>query len=288
MSPAEVPAPEATAPEATAPRATAPRATAPRATAPLALFNWSGGKDSALCLHRVRQSGAFGIDCLLTSVNEAYGRVSQHGVRIDLLERQAASIGLPLHKLVLPAALTMGRYDALMRETLSRFRERGVTTSVFGDIFLEELRAYREARLAEAGFAGAFPLWKADTRALGREFIDLGFRAVVACVDEKHLDASFAGREFDRAFLDALPAGVDPCGEHGEFHTFVYDGPLFRAPIRVARGEVVYRTYAPAADDVDGGADAGTGRGEEGVPVCPPLDPALPVTGFWYQDLLSN
>jgi uncharacterized protein (TIGR00290 family) len=282
MSPAEVPAPEATA----------PRATAPRAAAPLALFNWSGGKDSALCLHRVRQSGAFRIDCLLTSVNAAYGRVSQHGVRIDLLERQAASIGLPLHKLVLPATLTMGRYDTLMRETLARFRARGVTTSVFGDIFLEELRAYREARLAEAGFTGAFPLWKADTRALAREFIDLGFRAVVVCVDEKHLDASFAGREFDRAFLDALPAGVDPCGEHGEFHTFVYDGPLFRAPVPFARGEVVYRTYAPpagagsaAGSGVDGDANDGGGGGEKDRAVCPPPDPAQPVTGFWFQDL---
>jgi uncharacterized protein (TIGR00290 family) len=239
-----------------------------------ALFNWSGGKDSSLCLYHVLQQKEYEISCLLTSVNEHYGRVSMHGVRAELLEKQAESIGLPLQKLMLPEMPTMEVYDETLKKMMLSMKERGIEHSIFGDIFLEDLRTYREDQLAKVGMKGVFPLWRKDTTYLLEEFIDLGFKAILVCVNEKYLDKSFAGRLIDKDFLKDLPNGVDPCGEYGEYHTFVYDGPIYKYPIPVERGEVVYRSYAPPKEDID---DKDT---------CFSNRPQSYDTGFWYCDLL--
>lgn len=206
-----------------------------------AVLSWSGGKDSVMALHEMR--GACEVAALLTTVNEEYGRVSMHGVREVLMDGQAAALGVPLVKIGLRTSATNVEYEKVMGEHLIRFRNEGVTSLVFGDIFLEDLRRYREDRLAELGMKGRFPLWKRDTRELARTFIRLGYRAVVVCVDSNHLDRTFAGRAYDDDFLDGLPPGVDPCGENGEFHTFVHDGPLFRERVAIRTGEVVEREY---------------------------------------------
>jgi uncharacterized protein (TIGR00290 family) len=237
-----------------------------------AIFNWSGGKDSALCLHRVLALGEFDVSCLLTSVNQAYQRVSMHGVRVELLEQQAASIGIPLVKLLTPETPDMDTYETLMRATLARLKRDGNQVCIFGDIFLEDLRQYREKKLAEISLGAAFPLWKIPTDQLVREFIDLGFKAVIVCVNDKFLDRSFIGRVIDDSLLIDLPANVDPCGENGEFHSFVYDGPLFKAPIEFKLGDVVYRKYGAARQD--GGSDHDSAT----------FDPFE--NGFWYGDLV--
>lgn len=232
------------------------------------LFNWSGGKDSALCLYKLLQIQEYEIACLLTSISQPYQRISMHGVRVALLEAQAARIGLPLVKMELPEAPTMETYEAVMTATVSPLLEQGITTSVFGDIFLEDLRQYRESKLAESGLKGLFPLWKIPTGLLIREFIALGFKTIVTCVNDHYLDKSFAGRIIDEAFLKELPDTVDPCGENGEFHTFVFDGPIFSEPIRFEKGELVYKTYpAPKSENQDS-------------------DEPVLQNGFWYCDLL--
>jgi len=241
-----------------------------------ALFNWSGGKDSSICLHKVLEAGEYEVASLLTTVSEQYQRISQHGVRVDLLEKQAESIGIQLYKAMVPEWPTMESYNELMSQTLSLFKEEGLSASIFGDIFLEDLRKYREEQLAKVGFQGVFPLWKIPTDELAKEFISLGFKAVIVCVDEKYLDERFVGREFDASFLKDLPKGIDPCGENGEFHSFVYDGPIFSAPIQFKRGEVVNRKYQPRNTDNEDGEQHHSGT----APV--------PVTGFWYCDLIST
>jgi uncharacterized protein (TIGR00290 family) len=228
-----------------------------------AVLNWSGGKDSALCLHKVWQAGEYEIASLLTSVNSHFNRVSMHGVRVSLLEKQAASIGLPLHQLKLPEMPSMDEYNALMQQTLGAYKERGVAYSIFGDIFLEDLKKYREEQLARLQFTGVFPLWKIPTDRLLREFINSGFKAVIVCTNARYLDRSFIGRELDETFIRDLPANVDPCGENGEYHSFVYDGPIFREPIRFRLGETIYRQYETPAD-------------------------ASYDTGFWFIDLLGE
>ncbi len=204
------------------------------------LFCWSGGKDSAMALHALRQDNV-PIAALLTTVTETYDRISMHGVRRELLLRQAESIGLPLHEVRIPPQCINPIYEARMEEALRVHYDAGVRTVAFGDIFLEDLRAYREKNLARIGMTAVFPIWKRDTRELIRSFHAAKFRAVAACVDPKVLDPSFAGRELDASFFRDLPAGVDPCGENGEFHTFVFDGPIFRNPIPVRVGEIVER-----------------------------------------------
>ncbi|TDX00080.1 Dph6-related ATP pyrophosphatase [Dinghuibacter silviterrae] len=211
-----------------------------------AMFNWSGGKDSALALWTALQTGDYEVRCLLTTLSREYARVSMHGVRENLLDRQAAAIGIPLKKAFLAEDAGMDTYNAVLRNALLEMGTEGIHTALFGDIFLEDLRAYREKNLAEAGWTAAFPLWQRPTRDLLLEFIDLGFQAVIVCVDGTRLDASFAGRLLDRSLLNDLPPDVDPCGENGEFHSFVYAGPLFREPVPFRKGEVVYRTYANA------------------------------------------
>ncbi len=205
------------------------------------LFCWSGGKDSAMALHTLLQRNDVRIVALLTTVTEGYERVSMHGVRRELLQRQALSIGLPLHEVRIPPQCVNPIYEARMEEALRVHLQQGVRTVAFGDIFLEDLRSYREKNLARIGMKAIFPIWKRDTRELIRSFHANKFRAVAVCVDSKVLDPSFAGRELDESFFRDLPPQTDPCGENGEFHTFVFDGPIFQSPIPVRPGEIVNR-----------------------------------------------
>ncbi len=205
------------------------------------LFCWSGGKDSAMALHALLQQSDIQIAALLTTVTEGYERISMHGVRRELLERQAQSIGLPLHEVRIPPQCVNPIYEARMEEALRIHLENGVQKVAFGDIFLEDLRAYREKNLARIGMTAVFPIWKRDTRELIRAFHANRFRAIAVCVDSKVLDPSFAGRELDDSFFRDLPPHADPCGENGEFHTFVFDGPIFKSPIPVRTGEIVNR-----------------------------------------------
>ena len=205
------------------------------------LFCWSGGKDSAIALFVLLQQQDVRVTALLTTVTEGYERISMHGVRRELLERQAESIGLPLHEVRIPPQCVNPIYEARMEVALRVHYVQGVRKVAFGDIFLEDLRAYREKNLARIGMTALFPIWKRDTRELIRFFHQQRFRAIAACVDIKVLDPSFAGRELDESFFRDLPPRADPCGENGEFHTFVFDGPIFQSPIPIRTGEVVNR-----------------------------------------------
>ncbi len=205
------------------------------------LLAWSGGKDCALALYELTRGGDAEIAALLTTVTEGYDRISMHGVRRTLLAAQAAALGYPLEEVPIPPQCSNEVYEQRMGQALEKYRRAGVLDAAFGDLFLADVRAYREERLGRIGMRPVFPLWGRDTGELTRQFIRLGFRAIVVCVDTQALDQAAAGREYDESFLDDLPPGVDPCGENGEFHTFVYDGPLFRNPIQVERGENVLR-----------------------------------------------
>lgn len=205
------------------------------------LFCWSGGKDSALALHALLQREDIDIVALLTTVTEGYERISMHGVRRELLQRQAEALRLPLHEVRIPPQCVNPIYEARMEAALRTFLEQGVRRVAFGDIFLEDLRAYRERNLARAGMTALFPIWNRNTRELFHEFCKKGFRAIAVCVDGRALDRSFAGRELNEEFLRDLPDGVDPCGENGEFHTFVFDGPVFEEPVRCRAGETFER-----------------------------------------------
>lgn len=208
---------------------------------PRAVLAWSGGKDSSLALHELRRAGEVEVVGLLTTVTAEYDRISMHGVRRVLLETQARQTGLPLTVVEISAGAGNTEYDARMGVALAALGERGVEAVVFGDLFLEEIRRYREERLAAVGMRALFPLWGHPTDRLAETFLRLGFRATAVCVDGSALDGSFAGRSYDAAFLRDLPSGVDPCGENGEFHTFVHAGPVFREAIAVHAGEVVLR-----------------------------------------------
>jgi uncharacterized protein (TIGR00290 family) len=205
------------------------------------VFSWSGGKDSAMALHVLLRGHNFEVVSLLTTVTEDYERISMHGVRNELLRRQAESIDLPVEEVRIPPSCVNSIYEARMNEAVLRFRDRGVMHFAFGDIFLEDLRAYREQKLLQANMSALFPIWKVDTQELAERFRKDGFRAIAVCMDPRKLDKSFAGRELDASFFRDLPAGVDPCGENGEFHTFVFDGPIFRSAIPVQVGPVVER-----------------------------------------------
>ena len=205
------------------------------------IFAWSGGKDSAMGLYEILRNPQYRVASLLTTVTEDYGRVSMHGVRRELLHEQAEALSLPLVEVGIGKDADNAEYEAKMGAELMRWKARGVETVAFADIFLEDLRRYREENLAKAGMKAVFPIWKVATTELSRRFIGLGFRAVLTCVDTQKLDASFAGRDYDEALLRDLPASVDPCGENGEFHSFVHAGPIFPHPIAVTRGEVVLR-----------------------------------------------
>lgn len=239
-----------------------------------AIFNWSGGKDSALALYYALQDQYFHIERLLTNVNSTFGRVSMHGVREVLLEQQASSIGIPLHKLQLPEQPSMEEYNTMMKQTMTGFAQEGFAHAFFGDIFLEDLKKYREDRLAQIGFTAHFPIWQRDTTDLIREFLDLGFKTILVCVKSELLDKSFAGRVIDEDFLKDLPKGIDSCGEHGEFHTFVFDGPIFQQPIAFNVGETVYREYrAPQTAHTNDPCQPGSHKKAASM-------------GFWFCDLI--
>ena len=205
------------------------------------LLSWSSGKDSSLALQEMLNSSFYRVTALLTTVTQDFARVSMHGVRMNLLERQARALEIPLEKVFISRQATNADYEAAMGKLLRAYQAQGVSKVVFGDIFLEDVRRYREKQLAKIGMQGVFPLWQRDTHQLVQGFIRQGFKALVTCVDNQVLDGSFAGRFIDDAFLDELPPGTDPCGENGEFHTFVFDGPIFKQPVDFVPGETVLR-----------------------------------------------
>lgn len=233
------------------------------------IFVWSGGKDSALALHRIMNDERYEVVSLLTTCNEHFQRVSMHGVRLELLDAQARSIGLPLEKVFVSERSSNEEYRQKMNAVLSAHRERGVTGCAFGDIFLEDLREWREQNLAQIDMHGVFPIWKVDSHALVREFVAQRFGSVVCCVNDAWLDEHAVGRNFDEDFVRSLPPGVDPCGENGEFHSFAFAGPIFKEPINFTLGEKVYRpieeTHPGTATDSDS---------------------APRTRGFWFCDLL--
>jgi uncharacterized protein (TIGR00290 family) len=205
------------------------------------VLSWSGGKDSALTLHVLRGDESVTVTGLLTTVTSGYDRISMHGVRLALLDAQARALGLPVTHIRLSPESSNEQYEQAMAAALDRARRTGVRQVAFGDLFLPDIRAYREAQLEAVGMEATFPVWGRDTAAFAREVLDHGFRAVLVCVDTEQLDASYCGREFDESLLAELPRGVDPCGENGEFHTFVYDGPGFATPVPFTPGAQVTR-----------------------------------------------
>jgi uncharacterized protein (TIGR00290 family) len=231
-----------------------------------AFLNWSGGKDSALCLYKARQQG-LNIEALVTAVNTGTNRISMHGVERTLLEQQAASIGLPLYTVELPEQPGMEEYELAISATNQKLKAKGFTHAVSGDLFLEDLKAYREKLYAKDHIDCLFPLWKIDTKELMQTFLALGFKAIIVCVNSAFLDKSFCGRLLDESFIKDLPAGVDVCGENGEYHSFVFDGPLFSKPVAFTKGEIVFKEYpAPQSND------------------C--FTTPQPPTGFYFCDLL--
>jgi len=233
------------------------------------LMSWSGCKDSAVALHELLEADQYEVVGLLTSVSQEHRRISHHGVRELLLEQQAEAIGLPLDKVYLPSGgpqpCTNEVYEQVMGDVMAKYRAQGVETVAFGDLFLEDLRAYRERNLAKADMRGLFPLWKRDTTTLAREVIALGFKSYLSCV-EGEVGPGFVGRPYDNALLASLPAGIDPCGEYGEFHTFVYDGPIFARPVPVTVGEIVIRDGRYYADLLSSGTHIPTFHEALGIP----------------------
>jgi uncharacterized protein (TIGR00290 family) len=215
---------------------------------PKAWLAWSTGKDSAWALHAVRRRGDLDVVALLTTVNRTHHRVAMHAVRESLLEVQAAAAGLTLITVPIPSPCRNDEYEAAMAAAMDRTRSQGVTHMIFGDLFLADVRKYREEQLAKCRMTPVFPLWGMDTRELAQEMIASGLRAILTCVDPKKLDASFAGRQWNEDLLASLPVDVDPCGENGEFHTFAFAGPMFQQPIPVRSGEVVTRDGFVFAD----------------------------------------
>lgn len=237
-----------------------------------AVMNWSGGKDSCLALHYLLQDSNYEIYTLLTSVNAQFQRISMHGVQRELLVQQAACIGLPLRVMEIPEMPSMEVYENVMSTHLTDLKHQGVETSVFGDIFLEDLRKYREDKLKQIGLKALFPLWGKNTTELIHEFIDLGYKTIVVCVNEQFLDKSFVGRVIDRQFMADLPDNVDPCGENGEFHTFVVDGPLFKFPVQYKLGEKVRKTYKAPKCNLDDNSE----------------DRVSSESAFWFIDLVPS
>ena len=214
-------------------------------------MSWSGGKDSAIALHELLQAGDYDVVSLMTTVSEEYRRISHHGVREALLEEQARAIGIPLEKVYLPSGesggCTNNVYEEIMSRVMNSYKARGVQTVGFGDLFLEDLRAWREANLAKGGMRGIFPIWKRDTTQMAHEMIRLGYKAYLSCVEPK-VGSGFVGRLYDEEFLQLIPSEIDPCGENGEFHSFVFDGPIFKRPVSVRVGEIVTRDGRYYAD----------------------------------------
>ena len=237
------------------------------------VFCWSGGKDSALALNRLRQDDRYEIVSLLTTCNEHFQRVSMHGVRLELLDAQATAIGLPLEKIFVSQRSSNEEYQQKMSTCLRAHKAHGVTACVFGDIFLEDLKKWRDENLAKVGMRGIYPIWKIDSRELIREFITLGFGTVICCANDAYLGEDSVGRNIDADFIASLPAHVDPCGENGEFHSFAFAGPVFKQPVKFNVGEKIYRPV-----EVTHPSDANSSY------VCP--SGARTTRGFWFCDLL--
>jgi uncharacterized protein (TIGR00290 family) len=212
------------------------------------ILSWSSGKDSCHALHVLRRQEDVEVVALLTTINEAFDRVAMHAVRTELLEAQAKAVGVPLWPVRIPWPCSNADYERAIDAALGRARAEGITVAAFGDLFLEDIRRYREEKLAPTGLRPAFPLWGLPTGPLARDMVASGLRARLTCVDPRVLDRRFAGRDFDADLLDELPASVDPCGERGEFHTFAYDGPEFSRPVAISPGEVVERDGFVFAD----------------------------------------
>jgi uncharacterized protein (TIGR00290 family) len=219
------------------------------------ILSWSGGKDSAMALYELQKNRDYEVVALLTSVAAEFQRISHHGVRVELLEQQARAIGLPLQRVILPSGpnqpCTNEIYEQVMEQALRKFPAEGVTVVAFGDLFLQDLREYRERNLAKVGMRGLFPIWHRDTTELVHSFIRLGFKARLSCVEGK-LGRAFAGRSLDADLIASLPDGTDPCGEYGEYHSFVYEGPVFRQPVSIQTGEIVLRDTRYYADLLPG------------------------------------
>ena len=230
---------------------------------PLALFCWSGGKDSAYCLYKVLTEELFDVKYLLTTINGKFKRISMHGVREDLLDNQAESIGIPLLKVRVTGS-TNSEYEKKMENVLLQAKLEGINNVIFGDIFLEDLRNYRESNLAKIGMKGIFPIWKMDTKVLINDFISQQFKAIICCVNDGYLGEEWVGRKIDRFFIEQLPDVVDPCGENGEYHSFCYDGPLFKKKVDFKIGDKVYKPI------------------EKGCA----LPSKVSTKGFWFNDLL--
>jgi uncharacterized protein (TIGR00290 family) len=238
------------------------------------IFCWSGGKDSALALNRISQDDRYEVIALLTTCNDHFQRVSMHGVRVELLEQQAAAIGLPLEKVFVSEHSSNEEYQQKMSDCLLTNKIRGVTACVFGDIFLEDLKLWREENLAKVGLRGIFPIWKIDSNTLLHEFFTLGFRSVICCVNDAYFDKTTVGRNIDPEFIKSLPEDVDPCGENGEFHSFAYDGPIFRKPVKFTISKKVYRPIenTQSTNDVSNASMPSSRR----------------TKGFWFCDLIPD
>lgn len=208
-----------------------------------AFMNWSGGKDSALALYHILKNKSFSVDYLLTNVSAEHNRISMHGVSFELLQLQAEALQIPLETLKIIKDASMESYNSLVTDKMNFFINKNMTHSIFGDIFLEDLKAYRETQLKKVGIQAHFPLWNRPTSKIIQEFFDLGFKAKVVAINAKLMDKSFAGRELNQSFIDDLPKGIDVCGENGEFHSFVYDGPIFHTPLLIQVDKVVKKDY---------------------------------------------
>ena len=249
-------------------------------------MNWSGGKDSSLCLARVLEEGVYNVQTLLTSVNAFHNRISMHGVRRELLDAQAASIGIPLQTLELDEQPGMKEYEQATMEKVAALKRSGCTHALFGDIFLEDLRRYREEQLQSQDIRCVFPLWQVPTGELMREFLDKGFKAIIVCVNSRFLDQSFCGRLIDESFVRDLPENVDPCGENGEYHSFVFEAPFFRSPIAFQKGEIIYREYkAPSASADAPDQHSGTSEDPDGLASRMNQGSSQ---GFYFCDLLPG
>lgn len=227
-----------------------------------AVLFWSGGKDSAMALYKAIQDPEIRVKALITTLNTEFKRISMHGIREELLDRQAAETGIPLRKMWVPNEPTNASYEKVLLETYQQLKEEGIDTVIFGDIFLEDLRWYREQLLKRPGLEGYFPLWQQSTDQLLNDFVTLGFRTVTCCINTEYLDESWLNKEVDSRFIEELPIIVDPCGENGEFHTFCYDGPVFKNPIRFHSGEKRFHKLQIKASK------------------------STATTGFWYIDLV--
>lgn len=236
---------------------------------PKAIFSWSGGKDSSYCLHKVLQENMFDVKYLLTTVNANFKRVSMHGVREELLDMQADSIGIPLLKVMVSEGTNM-EYEKQMESLLLKAKSEGIETVIFGDIFLEDLRVYRENNMAKVNMKAAFPIWKTNTNYLIEDFIAKGFKTITCCVNDGYLNKDWAGKEINQSFVNDLPNNVDACGENGEYHSFCYEGPIFKKEIKFTIGEKVYKPLEIKTTD-DSTCNTNT------------------ITkGFWFVDLVPS